>query len=94
MTKVRMLTRISGSREGQDWPDIGGVIDVPKEEADQLLLNKQAALESDKDAQVEAATINSDPEVATIRTVPTADNHVVVPKSSKKSGLTTDSIKE
>jgi hypothetical protein len=36
MTKVRMLTTISGFREGVEWPPLGAVLDVPEPEADDL----------------------------------------------------------
>jgi len=33
---VRMLTRLSGSRDGVEWPPIGGTLSVPDAEADDL----------------------------------------------------------
>lgn len=35
--RVRMRTKISGTRDGQDWPDKGGEIDLPDDEAEQLI---------------------------------------------------------
>lgn len=35
--KVRMVARISGVRDGVDWPAPGEVIDVPAEEAASLM---------------------------------------------------------
>jgi hypothetical protein len=89
MTKVRMLIKVAGSRDGQDWPEIGETIDVPKTEAEQLFLNRQAAPAGDKDAEIEAAVINHDPEVAVIGTVPVADHHTTPAaaiKAAAKSG--------
>ena len=42
MPKVKMLITISGERNGADWPAIGETIDVPKDEADQLVSNGYA----------------------------------------------------
>lgn len=35
--KVQMKSRISGTRDGQDWPEIGEVVDLPDTEAVDLL---------------------------------------------------------
>ncbi|MFE2559892.1 hypothetical protein ACFXGT_28480 [Streptomyces sp. NPDC059352] len=35
--RVRMKIKISGTRDGQGWPDRGGEIDLPDDEAEQLL---------------------------------------------------------
>jgi hypothetical protein len=42
MPKVKMLIKISGERNGVDWPAIGGTLDVPKDEAEQLVANGYA----------------------------------------------------
>ena len=31
--KVTMLCKVSGTRDGQDWPDRGEVVDLPDDEA-------------------------------------------------------------
>lgn len=36
MPTVRMLRNLSGSRDGVEWPRIGGTLDVPEAEADDL----------------------------------------------------------
>lgn len=41
--KVRMVVKISGARDGKDWPAPGETISLPKDEADQLIRNGQAA---------------------------------------------------
>ena len=33
MAKVKMLVGVSGSRNGEDYPPVGGVIDVTEQEA-------------------------------------------------------------
>lgn len=35
--KVKMKQQISGTRDGERWPDIGETIDVPQGEADLLV---------------------------------------------------------
>jgi hypothetical protein len=42
MPKVKMLMKISGERNGVEWPDVGGTIDVPKDEAESLVSNGYA----------------------------------------------------
>lgn len=36
-TKVVMKGKISGTRDGKPWPDVGDTIDLPKDEADRLI---------------------------------------------------------
>lgn len=36
MARVRMIARLSGTRDGADWPLPGETIDVPDAEADDL----------------------------------------------------------
>lgn len=42
--KVQMIAQMSGTRDGQDWPKPGEVIDLPGEEAAALLASKLARL--------------------------------------------------
>jgi len=37
MAKVIIVQSISGSRDGADWPAPGGSLEVPKDEAEQLI---------------------------------------------------------
>jgi len=41
--KVRLVVKISGARDGKDWPNPGETISLPEDEANQLLRNGQAA---------------------------------------------------
>lgn len=53
--RVRMLHKISGTYGGGEWPDRGGEIDLPEDEALSLLRSRMAeAVETP--AQVETAT--------------------------------------
>lgn len=47
--KVVMKVRISGTRNGEDWPNAGGVVDLPKAEAEELIANNLAVLPKDAD---------------------------------------------
>lgn len=40
--RVEMKIHITGSRNGQLWPDIGGIIDLPEQEAAELIANGYA----------------------------------------------------
>lgn len=41
--KVRMVVKISGARDGEDWPDAGEFITVPSAEAEDLIRQGFAA---------------------------------------------------
>jgi len=57
--KVQMITQISGTRNGADWPAVGGVVDLPEGEAKDII---QAGLA--RVPVVETATARK-PETAT-----------------------------
>ena len=40
--RVVMLLSISGTRNGQAWPARGGEVDLPDDEAEQLIVNGSA----------------------------------------------------
>lgn len=62
--RVRMLTQITGTRDGKDWPKPGEEIDLPEDEAVQLL---DAHMAEAVKAKAEAATEDrSSAETATI----------------------------
>lgn len=58
---VRMVARISGSRDGKDWPNPGAEITLPEAEADQLLVNGMAVMPDGP----ETATLSGTTETAT-----------------------------
>jgi hypothetical protein len=64
MGTVRLTTDISGTRDGQPWPGKGETVDVPDDEAAQLV---DAGLAEDPDAHppVETAVPADDAETAT-----------------------------
>lgn len=46
--RVQMKTKIGGFRNGEEWPEKGGVIDVPTSEADSLIANGYAVVAPDE----------------------------------------------
>lgn len=61
-TRVVMRVQISGTRDGQDWPPIGGELTVPAFEAASLYHNSQAepAPEPSEEPEAEEAAIVTD----------------------------------
>lgn len=49
--QVRMLVQISGSHDGQPWPNKGGVADVSEDEATKLIAAEMAEPVKDKPAK-------------------------------------------
>lgn len=47
--RVEMLIKIGGFRDGAEWPDVGGTIEVPDHEADALIGNAYARKAIDED---------------------------------------------
>lgn len=56
--KVEMIATISGTRDGVDWPGIGGVLDVSEDEGKQLVAGSLARVPEKKSVEpvVEKAT--------------------------------------
>lgn len=63
--RVRMKVSISGTHNGEDWPEVGGVADLPDVEARHLVAGGLAVA-----APVEAAIPDRDVETATVTTKP------------------------
>lgn len=66
--KVRMKVSVSGSRNGKDWPPIGGTIDLPDAEAQSYITSGLA--ESTAKSTEAAVPDSGDAETATIDTKP------------------------
>ncbi len=45
--RVRMAVKVSGTRDGADWPDIGDTIDVSDEEAEFLTMTGLAVADTE-----------------------------------------------
>lgn len=56
---VRMRVHITGYRDGEPWPAVGGTIDVPDGEAADLVANQYAEPVGGNDAGSPAATIEA-----------------------------------
>ncbi|MFE7927790.1 hypothetical protein ACFU6S_03495 [Streptomyces sp. NPDC057456] len=67
--RVRMKVTISGTRDGQPWPERGGEVDLPEGEAKQLVAAGLASDDADSDEggedREEHATVPGSPEKAT-----------------------------
>lgn len=65
--KITMLVAITGTRDGDEWPDVGGTLDVPDREAADLIavgyakeVDGATGSESDVD-ETETAEPDADP---------------------------------
>lgn len=56
MARVRMLRKISGTRDGKHWPDVGGELDVSESEAEMLTRQSMARLVAEPTAESSAQT--------------------------------------
>jgi len=54
--KVRMRLKISGTRGGEEWPDVGDTINVPESEAADLIRLGLAEATSTREAAVAETT--------------------------------------
>lgn len=63
--QVRLTYRIDGTRNGEEWPAIGGVIDVPTDEA-MNLISHGYAIPVPVPQEQERAIVEQEPERATL----------------------------
>ncbi|MEU9894239.1 hypothetical protein ACIBCS_27800 [Streptomyces phaeochromogenes] len=70
--RVRMKVTISGTRDGETWPERGGFKDLPDDEAKQMIASGLAEEDNGEgdEAAEENATNPGDPEKATGRRKP------------------------
>ena len=66
--RIKMIIPISGTIDGQEWPDRGGVIDVAANVADDMIANGFASACDDEPLKVETASRDIVTETATIKT--------------------------
>ncbi len=69
MAAVRMLVKLSGTRDGADWPNPGEVLVCPEEEASSLIATCLAVAVA-VEAKVERAVVAPEPEAAVIKRGP------------------------
>ena len=62
--KIEMLTTFSGTRDGINWPDRGGIIDLPELEALELIAQGHALAATQPEPKVETAAIDKVTETA------------------------------
>ena len=60
MAIVKMLTRVSGTRNGVDWPERGGTLEVSADEAATLVAIGVAVAEDADGTEPEAAAVDLD----------------------------------
>ena len=65
MATIKMLANISGTRDGVEWPELGGTIDLPADEAEALAAAGLARIIDEP--KVERATSRRKTETATRR---------------------------
>lgn len=53
--KVTMKAQIAGTRDGEDWPPVGAAIDLPDDEAADLITNGYAVEGGEIDAPADDA---------------------------------------
>ncbi|MGW2226798.1 hypothetical protein [Streptomyces formicae] len=68
--RVRMKVTISGTRDGESWPEWGGVKDLPDDEARQMIAAGLAEEDNGEDPAEENAAAPGEPEKATGRRKP------------------------
>lgn len=69
--RIKMLISVSGTRDGADWPPVGGEIDLPGDEAADLC---DAGYATPVKARAETAAAPSPPETAAKKTAPRKTN--------------------
>lgn len=59
--KVKLIVQMSGTRNGEDWPAAGEVVDLPKDEAAHLVAGGLALEVAKADAAPESAAMTTKP---------------------------------
>lgn len=77
---VKMRAEISGVRDGQPWPPVGGTVEIPDDEAMLMLRNGTAEPVFDPDARVERAVAPD----AEQREAPMSARDALVPTTRRK----------
>ncbi|WP_371528379.1 hypothetical protein OG302_22315 [Streptomyces sp. NBC_01283] len=68
--RVRMKVTISGTRDGQPWPERGGAVELPDDEAGQMIAAGLAEEHDGEEPAEENAANPAEPEKATGRRKP------------------------
>jgi hypothetical protein len=70
MPLVRMIVKLSGTRDGAEWPAPGELLECPAGEAAQLVGSALAVPFADTPAPVESAAVRSGAETADVKRAP------------------------
>lgn len=65
--RVQMSVFISGTRDGEPWPEVGGVVDLPADEAADMIANGYAEPVAAKDAETASVTPEGETAAAPIK---------------------------
>lgn len=73
--RVRLNVQLSGTRDGVAWPPVGSVVELPEDEARDMITSGTARPVNDSDAAEPVVTMPRDVEEATDRFVPETARH-------------------
>lgn len=73
--KVKLKVQLSGTRDGVSWPAVGSVVELPDDEARDMLVSGVAAPLDDKDNPESAVTMPSNVEKAEEKFIPETARH-------------------
>jgi hypothetical protein len=73
--KVKLKVQLSGTRDGVPWPAIGSVVELPDDEARDMMASGVADPTDDKDKPEAVVTVPDDVEKATDKFVPETARH-------------------
>lgn len=73
--KVKLKVQLSGTRDGVSWPAVGSVVEVPDDEARDMITSGVAGPTDDRDAHEPVVKMPRDVEEATERFVPETARH-------------------
>ncbi len=73
--KVRLNVQMSGTRDGVAWPAVGSVVELPEDEARDMLTSGTASAVNDSDQPEPVVTVPADVEKATEKFVPETARH-------------------
>lgn len=73
--KVRLKVQLSGTRDGVAWPAVGSVVDLPEDEARDMLTSGVASAVNSSDAPEPVVTVPDDVEEATEKFIPETARH-------------------
>jgi len=73
--RVKLKVQLSGTRDGVSWPAVGSVVELPEDEARDMITSGVAGPLDDKDAHEPVVKMPADVEEATERFIPETARH-------------------